>query len=240
LAADAKRAALRYVRENGLDKKAAAAAKDAAAAATSAAEVAAQQMRTAGVRLDREHDLSPRLARLRRRADEAIADADSSWGVRRRARALADGSRRRWPALRAKAAAFFATPLGQACAVGGLVVLIASGALWSLLSLAWALWWLAIPANLFLAERRRREARRQAQAQSDRAEADARRAAAGPFWGAFGGGGGGGPFGGQQQQRAGAAAGASGGGDRGPVIDAEYTTLWDEAGNEGAGGKKGQ
>jgi hypothetical protein len=231
MAADAQKKAQQYVRDSGLDKKAAATAKEAAEAAAAAAEAAAQSARTAAMRIDAEHGVSRRLARLRKRTEEAIADADAQYGVRRRARSALDTARRRWPALKSEATAFFQTPLGQAAAVAGLVVLIASGALWSLLSLLWVVWWFAIPVNLFMAERKKQEARQAAQAAQDRAAAQA--AGGGGFWGAFGGGGGAAGAGGRGGR--GASSSSSGGA---PVIDAEYTVLWDEAGGN-KGNNKG-
>lgn len=222
LAAEAQRAAQKYARDTGLDKRAASAAKEAQKAAAAAAEEAAQAARTYQMKLEREHGLSRRWERLKKRADEAIADADANWGVRRRARSAIDTARRRWPALKARASAFLATPAGQAAAVAFLVVLIASGALWSMLSLLWVAWWFLIPFNLYMAEKKRGEVRKQAA----QAQAQAQQQASSPFGGA------GWPFGGASSGGGGGGGGA--GGDRfsgsGPVIDAEYTVIEEDGG----------
>lgn len=211
LAAEAQRAAQKYARDSGLDKKAADAAKEAQKMAERATEEAAQQARTFSMKLEREHALSRRWERLKKRVDEAIADADANWGVRRKFRSAVDTAQRRWPALKARANEFFATPAGQATAVALLVVLIASGALWSLLSLLWVAWWFLIPVNLYMAEKKKGEMRRQAQEQQAQQ--------ASPFGGAwgrpFGGGGNGGSSSSSSDRYSGS----------GPVIDAEYTVI---------------
>jgi ATP-dependent Clp protease ATP-binding subunit ClpA len=215
MAAEAQRAAQKYARERGLDKKAAAAADEAAKTARAASESAAESWRTFSMRVEREHGVSRRLDKLKRRAEEKLADADAKWRVRRRLRSAADTARRRWPALKAKAGEFLATPSGQVAAVGALVVLIASGALWSLLSLAWVLWWFLIPFNLYRAEAQKRERVAAQQQQQQQQQAASR--GGGPFWG-----------GGSR-----ASSSPSPAADRGPVIDAEYTVLWDESGGKG-------
>jgi hypothetical protein len=221
LAAEAQRAAQTYARDSGLDKKAAAAATATQKAAAAAAEEAAQRARTLQMRLEREHGLSRRWERMRRRADEAVADADAKWGVRRRLRSAADTAQRRWPAVKARGQAFFATPAGQAVGVVALVLAITSGALWSMLSLLWVAWWFLIPVNLYMAERRRGEARKaQAQAAQQAQRQQQQQASGSGFWGAFGGRGG--------QASGGGASGAgrySSAADSGPVIDAEYTVI---------------
>jgi hypothetical protein len=210
LAAEAQRAAQKYARDSGLDKKAASAAKEAQKVAERAAEEAAQQARTFSMKLEREHALSRRWERLKKRAEETIADADANWGVRRKVRSAVDTAQRRWPALKARANEFFATPAGQAAAVGLLVALVASGALWSLLSLLWVAWWFLIPVNLYMAEKKKGEMRKQAQEQ---AQQQAQSSPFGGAWGRpFGGGGGGGSSGDRYS-------------GSGPVIDAEYTVI---------------
>lgn len=215
MAREAQRAAERYARDNGLDKKAAEVAEQTKKSAAAASEAAAEQWRTFSFRVEREHGVSQRVGKLRRRVEEALADADAQFGVRRKLRSAADTAKRRWPAVRERASVFLATPTGQAVAVGALVLLIASGALWSLLSLAWVFWWFLIPINLYRAEAQKR------QRQEAAAQQAAQQAQRGPWGGAWGGGGGG--SGGRSSPST----------DRGPVIDAEYTTLWDESSSTG-------
>lgn len=166
-----------FVRQQELDKKAAAAAAD-----------ASQRARTAYARLDAEYGLAGRLAGLRGRLGERTRDIDQSLGLTRRARAALEDARRMAPLWARRLREFASTAGGKVALTALLVASISSGLLLKLLNLLWLSWWVGVPLSLYLADARRRRERRE---RSERAERAAR-----PGGGSSGGGGGAGGGGG--------------------------------------------
>jgi hypothetical protein len=143
-----------FVAQNELDRKAAAAVSD-----------AGQKLRDSYARFD--YDLQGRMAesgvdkklrRARSQLQEAANDADARFGLRRRARAAWQDAQRLSPIWRRRAGEFAETPTGKAVLTLAAVFLIASGAAFKLLNLAWLAWWVGIPVSLFLADQKRRRA----------------------------------------------------------------------------------
>jgi len=202
-------------------------------ASRAAAQRLSEKLREAGTDASRasrraaeELELDERRDRWRRRATEWWRDADQRLGLSLRLREVREDVARKWPYWKRRAEELYATPLGKAGAVAGVVLLAYSGLLFRLISLAYLLFLLApLAINLALSRMDERE----------REEFVRRWTGAGPpppAGGPFGGGGFGGFGQGQPRARGpfggfGGFGGSAGGGparggrDDGPVIDVQ-------------------
>ncbi len=178
--------------------------------------------------LHSEYDLQGKADSASKRVQEATADIDQQWGVRRRIRAAAADVRQRLPTWKRKIGAFSATQEGKAAALVLFVVLLSTGALWSVLNLAWLLWWVSLPVGFLMADQARKEAATAAATAAAESE-QRRREAASPFASFFGGRGRG--PGGSSARRGGSSGGSGGrvyADQDGPVVDAQWVSLDDD------------
>lgn len=152
-----------FVRQQELDKKAAAAYED-----------ASQQLRTSYMRLDAEWDLAGRWNNLQGRLSEKVQDIDQQFNLRRKVRATVEDVGRMAPLWKRQLAEFSSTTQGKATLTLLFVGLLLSGTLFKLLNLIWLGWWVSVPLSLFLANQQRQKQREERQQAAQRATGSSR------------------------------------------------------------------
>ncbi len=169
------------------------------------------------------------------RAEEVARDLDQQYGIRRRFRSTREYVTRMWPVWQQQLDAFTATWYGKAAVFLGICLLVSTPVFWSLMNLLLLLWWLSIPASMFLINYAQRKQAEQFQQQQ---QAEQARRAANPFADLFGRAASG-AAGAGARTGAGRGSGSSGGarGGRwagqqdGPIIDAEWTSIDEDGGS---------
>lgn len=211
----------KFAAQHELEGKARKVAEQASARAKEAAGDVKDAARRFYMKMDSEYHLEERSARLQRKVKEGLTDIDQQYHVRRKVKSLSSEVQRKLPEWQMQLNRFGQTPLGKATIIVAIVMVITSGAFWTLLNFFWLLWALSLPIALLTLDSRRRQQEAAATAQQEWTETSSTsrgtRSSLGDIFANWG-------------SDKGAPKGSSkfSGQQPGPIIDAEWVSL-DEA-----------